>query len=84
MGLKADIKAAINANTTAPHKTRMVTAFTNAYGYKATLVDGTPNPQTPFDFTVECITNFIQEVVKSQETQAAREAVAPSTGITIN
>lgn len=52
---------------------RIATAFCASYGYQATLEDGTPNPQTPLQFTQRRLMAYIKEVVISYEANDAAE-----------
>lgn len=49
---------------------RIVDAFATAYNYQATI-DGQPNPETKAQFTRRMVRQYIIEIVKSQEVQAA-------------
>ncbi|MEO8650500.1 MAG: hypothetical protein ABI539_15160 [Acidobacteriota bacterium] len=82
MAFKADLKTAFTANFTATQRNRIMDAFAAAYQYQATI-DGQPNPQNKSDFTVEKISGYIQDIVRSQERQAAVAAVPPPAVVTI-
>lgn len=83
MGFKADLKAAINANFTAPRKARVVAAFASAYNYQTTI-DGLPNPQAAFDFAAERIADYIQQIVQAEEQKAAHLAVSTPAAVPID
>lgn len=51
-----------------------VTAACAQYGYKATLPDGTANPQTPGQFAQQLIIKFATDVTKAYQAQLAAEA----------
>ena len=53
---------------------RIRNAFATAYGYQDTI-DGEPNPETKAQFRDTRIKEYIKEIVKSVETQAALAAV---------
>ncbi len=53
---------------------RIRNAFADAYGYQNTI-DGAPNPETKAQFRDRKIKEYIKEIVKSVETQAALAAV---------
>ena len=52
---------------------RVLNGFAANYGYQATLVDGTPNPQTKAQFTKAKLIEIIKGAVKAAESQAAVE-----------
>lgn len=57
---------------------RIRNAFATAYGYQDTI-NGQPNPETKAQFRDRKIKEYIKEVVRSVERQAALAAVAPVT-----
>lgn len=57
---------------------RIRNAFATAYGYQNTI-NGQPNPETKAQFRDRKIKEYIKEVVRSVERQAALAAVAPVT-----
>lgn len=57
---------------------RIRNAFATAYGYQNTI-NGQPNPETKAQFRDRKIKEYIKDVVKSVETQAALAAVSPVT-----
>lgn len=50
------------------------TAACAQYGYKATLPDGTANPQTSGQFAQQVVINFAIEVTKAYQAQQAAAA----------
>ena len=55
---------------------RISAAFCAAYGYQATLPDGSANPVTPIQFTRRTIKAIIRQTVISHETNQARITAA--------
>lgn len=53
-------------------------AFATAYGWSATLLDGSPNPETKAQHRARRIKEYIKEITRSQETIAARAVVIPA------
>ena len=51
---------------------RVVTALSERGGYRATLSDGTANPQTRAQFAKQQIALFVRESVKLYEAEQAR------------
>lgn len=53
---------------------RVQDAFAGAYGYSATLPDGSPNPQTRAQFAKAKVIEYVVSVVKGYEAQRDAEA----------
>lgn len=53
-------------------------AFATAYGWSATLPDGTtPNPETKAQHRARRIKEFIKETTKAEENKVAHAAIVP-------
>lgn len=68
---------------------RVLAAFATAYGYQATLPDGTANPQTQAQFAKQKLADHVKAVVTTHEANKAAEdartaAVAGADQIGIN
>lgn len=50
---------------------RVREAFLKTFGYSATLEDGSPNPETPTQFTRRMISQYVKEVTKTYEADLA-------------
>lgn len=57
---------------------RIVTAITTHYGYQPVLPDGTPNPQTPAQFTQAWIVDRIKDEVRKHDANAAERVARAS------
>jgi hypothetical protein len=59
----------------AAHLTRAINAITVRYGYSATLPDGSPNPESPAQFTKRQWRQFLVDAVLEHERNTAKAAV---------
>lgn len=50
---------------------RVLDALGGTYGYKATLEDGTPNPQTKAQFSKAVVADYVKKIVRQWEAQQA-------------
>jgi hypothetical protein len=57
---------------------RVLDAMASAYGYSATLPDGSPNPQSKAQFARQQLANFVKQTVAEQEVRAAVAAASQS------
>lgn len=53
---------------------RVVAAFAATHGYRATLPNGDPNPQTPAQFARAQVANFIKHTVTNYESELAKSS----------
>ena len=53
-------------------------AFATAYGWSATLPNGSPNPESKAQHRARKVKEYIKEITRSEETKAALAAVVPA------
>lgn len=50
---------------------RVLDALTGTYGYRVTLDDGSPNPQTKTQFAKAVVADYVKKIVRQWEAQQA-------------
>lgn len=73
--LKIAFYATLTINIPNAVVNRSTTAFCSSYQYQPTLANGSPNPETPIQFTQRMIANFIRQTVIGYESLIKAESI---------